>query len=334
MAVIAPSQLTTLAADALAAAGASPAQAQATARALVAADLDGLATHGVSRIPLYVDHLTCGRADGAAEPKLVHSRGGSCLIDVGGGLAYLGCALAVEQAIERARSHGIAIAALTNSHHYGAAVYHLEPIAAQNLVGLAFTNSPGAINAWGGKRPVFGTNPVAAAFPRKGKPPLLIDLSLTEVTRGKIMLAAKAGKPIPEGWAVDKDGNPTTDAKAALTGSLFAIGGVKGAMLALMVELLCCALTGAALAFENDSYFEPGNKPRIGHAFIAIDPGALAGDAVYFERVEALISAMLADPGVRLPGDRRHAERARLARTGLDIPDELLTQLRGFAQRA
>ncbi len=333
MAVITASDLTSLAVGALTGAGASPAQAQATARALVAADLDGLATHGVSRIPLYVEHLDCGRADGAVEPKLVHDRGGACLIDVGGGLAYLGCAMAVEQAIERARANGIAIAALTNSHHYGAAAYHLEPIAAQNLVGLLFTNSPGAINAWGGRRPLFGTNPVAAAFPRRGKPPLLIDLSLTEVTRGKIMLAAKAGQPIPAGWAVDKDGNPTTDAKAALTGSLFAIGGVKGAMLALMVELLCSALTGAALAFENDSYFEPGNKPRIGHAFIAIDPGALAGDAVYFERVETLIAAMLADPGVRLPGDRRYAERARLAQSGLDIPDALLAQLRAFAQR-
>ena len=163
---------------------------------------------------------------------------------------------------------------------------------------------------------------------------MLIDLSLTEVTRGKIMIAAKEGRPIPEGWAVDKDGNPTTDAKAALTGSLFAIGGAKGAMLAMMVELLCCGLTGAALAFENDSYFEPGNKPRIGHTLIAIDPGSTAGSAVYFERVEALIAAMLADPGVRLPGDRRHAARARAAAEGVDIPDTLYRQLQQLAGRA
>jgi (2R)-3-sulfolactate dehydrogenase (NADP+) len=202
------------------------------------------------------------------------------------------------------------------------------------MIGLALTNSPGAINAWGGRRPVFGTNPIAAAFPRASKPPVLIDLSLTEVTRGKIMIAAKEGRPIPEGWAVDKDGNPTTDAKAALTGSLFAIGGAKGAMLAMMVELLCCGLTGAALAFENDSYFEPGNKPRIGHTLIAIDPGSTAGSAVYFERVEALVAAMLADPGVRLPGDRRHAARLRAAAEGVDIPDPLYRQLLQLAGRA
>ena len=328
---IAQIPLTELAARALERAGATPRQALATARALVAADLDALATHGVARIPLYIDHLGCGRARGDAEPAIVHERGGTCLIDVGGGLAYQACEMAVNEAISRARIHGIALVALTNSHHYGAAVYHLEPIAAAGMIGLALTNSPGAINAWGGRRPVFGTNPVASAFPRAGKPPILIDLSLTEVTRGKIMLAAKAGEPIPEGWAVDRHGNPTTDAKAALTGSLFAIGGAKGAMLAMMVELLCCGLTGAALAFENDSYFEPGNKPRIGHTLIAIDPGAAAGSSVYFERVEALVTAMLADPGVRLPGDRRHQARAAAARDGVDIPEPLYRQLRQFA---
>ena len=331
---IALDQLTELAAATLVKAGAAPTQAAATARALVAADRDDLATHGVSRIPLYVDHLATARVDGSAQPALVHERGGSCLIDVRGGLAYEACEMAVGEAIARARTHGISLVALTNSHHYGAAVYHLEPIAAAGMIGLALTNSPGAINAWGGRRPVFGTNPIAAAFPRAAKPPVLIDLSLTEVTRGKIMIAAKEGRPIPEGWAVDKDGNPTTDAKAALTGSLFAIGGAKGAMLAMMVELLCCGLTGAALAFENDSYFEPGNKPRIGHTLIAIDPGSTAGSAVYFERVEALIAAMLADPGVRLPGDRRHAARARAAAEGVDIPDTLYRQLQQLAGRA
>jgi (2R)-3-sulfolactate dehydrogenase (NADP+) len=105
-------------------------------------------------------------------------------------------------------------------------------------------------------------------------------------------------------------------------------------MLAMMVELLCCGLTGAALAFENDSYFEPGNKPRIGHTLIAIDPGSTAGSAVYFERVEALIAAMLADPGVRLPGDRRYAARARAGAEGVDIPDTLYRQLQQLASRA
>jgi (2R)-3-sulfolactate dehydrogenase (NADP+) len=217
---------------------------------------------------------------------------------------------------------------VTNSHHFGAAAYHLAPVAQAGLVGLAFTNSPSAINAWGGKKAFFGTNPIAAIFPRRGTEPVVVDLSLTEVVRGKIMLYAKEGKPIPLGWAVDRDGNPTTDPKAALTGSLSAIGGVKGTALALMVEVLAVALTGAAFSFENDSYFEPGGKPRIGHAIVAIDPDALAGADSYFSRLEVLIAKMLADAGVRLPGARRQ-QAARTARAeGILVGDALLAELR------
>jgi (2R)-3-sulfolactate dehydrogenase (NADP+) len=161
-----------------------------------------------------------------------------------------------------------------------------------------------------------------------------VDLSLTEVVRGKIMLYAKEGKPIPLGWAVDKDGNPTTDPKAALTGSLSAIGGAKGTALALMVEALCVALTGAAFSFENDSYFEPGNKPRIGHAFVAVDPDALAGAESYYSRLEVLISRMLAEDGVRLPGTRRHAAAAQARADGIEIGDALLAELRQLGGRA
>jgi (2R)-3-sulfolactate dehydrogenase (NADP+) len=146
------------------------------------------------------------------------------------------------------------------------------------------------------------------------------------------MLYAKEGKPIPLGWAVDKDGNPTTDAKAALTGSLTAIGGVKGATLALMVEILTVAVTGAAFSFENDSYFEPGNKPRIGHAILALDPGALAGPDSYYPRLEAMISKMLGDEGVRLPGTRRQQATARARAEGLEVPDALGGELRALTR--
>jgi (2R)-3-sulfolactate dehydrogenase (NADP+) len=145
------------------------------------------------------------------------------------------------------------------------------------------------------------------------------------------MLYAKEGKPIPLGWAVDRDGNPTTDPQAALTGSLMAISGVKGTVLAMMVEILCCALSGAAFSFENDSYFEPGGKPRIGHAILAVDPDALVGAASYFERLEVMVSAMIQDDGVRLPGSRRHADREKAHLHGIDVPDTLLSELRKLA---
>jgi (2R)-3-sulfolactate dehydrogenase (NADP+) len=324
--------LTELVTRGLKKAGASKTMAQATARALVAADMDGLATHGVSRVALYAQHLREGRANGKARAKIIKRKGATCLVDAAGGLAYAAAAVAVGEAIKRARKFGVAFCGVTNSHHFGAAAYHLAPLAQAGLIGIAVTNSPSAINAWGGKKPFYGTNPIAAIFPRRDSAPIVVDLSLTEVTRGKIMLAAKEGRPIPPGWAVDKLGNPTTDAQAALTGSLSAIGGVKGTALALMVELLCVALTGAAFSFENDSYFEPGNAPRIGHAILAIDPEALAGAEAYFSRLEVLVSAMLADAGVRLPGERRHQSAAQARAEGIDIPEALHQELLGLAR--
>jgi len=324
-------ELNLLTTRALSNAGACDAMAVATAQALVDADASGLASHGLSRLALYCTHLREGRANGQARPAVARSKGGCCLIDARGGLAYEAMALAGAEAIARAKSHGIAMAGVFNSHHAGAMGYHLLPLAQAGLVAMGFTNSPAAINAWGGKKPLFGTNPVAACFPRDQGSPLIIDLSLTEVARGKIMLYAEQGKPLPPGWAVDRDGKPTTDAKTALTGSLAAIGGAKGAMLALMVELLCCALTGAAFGFENDSYFEPGNHPNIGHAMIAIDPEALAGKRTYLDRIETLIQAMLADEGVRLPGSRRDSASARASAEGIDIPDALFAQISRLA---
>ena len=327
MAQIPLGRLIEVAARALKRAGASKVMAQSTAQALVAAEAEGLGGHGLSRVALYCQHLQEGRANGKAKPKFIKRKGATALIDADGGLAFPACALAARQAITRAKKYGVSFVGVTNSHHMGALAYHLAPIAQAGMVGLAFTNSPSAINASGGKRAFYGTNPVAAIFPRKDAEPIVVDLSLTEVTRGKIMLYAKEGKPIPPGWAVDKDGNPTTDAKAALTGSLNAIGGAKGAALALMVEVLCVALTGAAFSFENDSYFEPGNQPRIGHALLAIDPGVLAGSGAYFSRLEVMIAAMLRDDGVRLPGARRQKLMAAARAQGVVVADTQMAEL-------
>jgi (2R)-3-sulfolactate dehydrogenase (NADP+) len=277
-------------------------------------------------------HLANGRADGSARPEIVGAKGGAVLVDAKCGLAFPACALAVDEAIRRARELGVAYAGVTNSHHFGAAAYHLEPVGNAGLVGLALGNSPAAIAVAGGRRPLLGTNPIAAVFPRAGAPALVIDLSLSEVARGKVMVAAKERKAIPLGWALDRDGKPTTDAAAALEGSMLPMGGAKGAMLALIVELLVTALTGAAMGFEASSFFvDEGNRPRIGQGFLAIDPGALVGNTVYQERVETLVAAMLEDPGVRLPGERRSALAAAAEKEGVMLSDSLLAQLHGLA---
>jgi (2R)-3-sulfolactate dehydrogenase (NADP+) len=317
---------------ALVAAGAAPAMAAATARTLVAAEAQGQAGHGLSRVPQYAAFLRNGRADGGAVPAVVAERGGAALVDARHGLAYPALDLAVAEAAQRARAHGVAFLGITNSHHSGAMGLPVAALARQGLVALAFTNSPAAMPVPGGRRPLLGTNPVAAAFPRRGAEPLVIDLALSQVARGRIMVAAKEGRPIPEGWAIDAAGNPTTDPDAALGGAMLAAGGTKGALLALVVELLCCALTGAAFGFEADSFFvDEGNRPRLGQAILAIDPGAMAGQEGFLDRVEVLVGAMLGDAGVRLPGSRRAALTEKAGAEGLEVPAALHDRLQALA---
>ena len=314
-------------------AGANPAMAEAAAHALVLAESQGLGSHGLSRVGQYSTHLRNGRANGAAVPRVLHRTGGALVVDADEGLAFAACALAIDEAIAAARTHGIAVAGVVRSHHCGVVVDHLRAVAAAGMVGLGFANSPAAMPAAGGRHPVFGTNPVAAVFPRRDQDPLMIDLSLSEVARGKVMVAAKQGQPIPLGWALDADGQATTDAQAALAGSMLPIGAAtspKGAMLALVVELLVTALIGGRYGFEASSFFvDEGNRPGIGQAFIVIDPGALAGSNSFFDRIEVLLAEMLRDDGVRLPGARREALRRRAEAEGLEVADTLLAAWRG-----
>lgn len=327
-----PDELEALMVRGLERAGATPPMARATARALLVAEMEGLASHGASRLPIYAGHVKNGRATGSATPRVARDHRAACVVDAGGGLAFEACALAAKEGSRRAKKFGVAFVGIANSNHFGAAAYHVEPLADAGHVAFAFSNSPAGLPAWGGKRAIFGTNPIAAAFPRRGAPPLVIDLSLSEVARGKIMVAARDGKPIPLGWALDKDGKPTTDAKAALEGVMLPAGGVKGAMLALAVEILVAGLTGCALSMDTDGFFvEKGRPTRIGQAILVLDPDAFAGREVFLARIEALIAAMLADSGVRLPGDRRRASRAKAEREGIVLPAELEKTIRALA---
>lgn len=329
MAVHSIESLIELARQALMAAGASESMASSTARALVMAEAQGLASHGLSRVPQYASHIRSGRVNPNAQPRVMASRGAGALIDADEGLAFPACELAAKEVIARARELAIGFAGVTRSHHFGVAGMHLDAIADAGMVGFAFSNSPAAMPAWGGKRALFGTNPIAAVFPRADADPISIDLSLSEVARGKLMVAAREGKQIPLGWALDKDGNPTTDPKVGLEGMMCPAGGVKGAMLALMVELLCVALTGASFGYEADSFFTAeGNRPHIGHVFLAIDPSGLVGKAAYDERVETLVAAMLADADVRLPGGRRLALQRKAEAEGIEVGDNVIASLK------
>ncbi len=315
--------------------GASAAMATSVARALVLAESQGQAGHGLSRVPQYATHLKNGRADGQAIAAVAQRKGAALVIDAKQGLAFPACDLAIAEGIKAAKELGVCFVGVKNSHHAGVIVDHLRAASSAGMVALGFANSPSAMPAAGGKHAIFGTNPIAAIFPRRHADPLMIDLSLSEVARGKVMVAAKEGKAIPLGWALDKEGNPTTDAKAALEGSMLAVGNTtstKGAMLALIIELLVTAVIGAQFGFEASSFFvDEGNQPKIGQAFLLIDPAALNGDDSYLDRIEVLVNEMLIDEGVRLAGARRLALERKAQEAGVNVPDTLVAQLKALA---
>lgn len=300
-------------------AGASPANAASVALALVMAEADGLKGHGLSRVPTYISMLRSGKIDGQAVPIARKPKPGVLAIDAAHGFAYPAIDLAVIELPEIARKQGIAAAPIRRSNHCGAAGLHVERLAEQGLVALLFANTPGAMAPWGGAKPVFGTNPIAFAAPLAGREPLVIDMALSKVARGPIVAAKQKGEPIPEGWALDAQGKPTTDPAAAIAGTMVPLGDAKGATLAMMVEILAAALVGTHFAFQASSFLDDkGGPPDTGQLILAIDPASMGGNW-FAERMKLLTHAIEAQPGTRLPGMRRYALRAKARAEGIEV---------------
>jgi (2R)-3-sulfolactate dehydrogenase (NADP+) len=326
-----PSELENIIVRALVNSRTSDVNARSVAAALVQAEIDGQKGHGVSRVQSYAAHARAGKVDGHAIPQARQTRAASLQIDAANGFAYPAIDLAVARLPSLAASSGVAAAAITRSHHFGVAGRTVERFASQGLVALAVSNSPHAMAAWGGRRSLLGTNPIAFAAPQHNRAALVIDMALSEVARGKIVSAAQKGEPIPAGWALDATGRPTTDARAALAGTLLPASGGKGAALALMVEILAVALSGANFAFEASSFFDDqGPPPGIGHVLVAIDPTAFAGADRFGDRLSTLVAAIEGD-GARLPGSRRLALREAAARHGVKVETALLEQIEALA---
>ena len=328
---IAIAELQAAIAAALVASQTSEANAASVAAALTAAEVDGQKGHGIARVPSYAGQARTGKVDGYATPEARQARAAGLMVDVCNGFAYPAFDLAIARLPDLARAAGIAAAGFVRSHHFGVVGRHVERLAEAGLVALAFGNTPKAIAPWGGGRPVFGTNPIGFAAPQAGKAPIVVDLALSQVARGKILAAAQKGEPVPADWAVDEHGRPTTDATAALKGTLLPIGGAKGAALALMVEVLSVALTGARFGFEASSFFEAeGPPPGVGQFLIAIDPGAFGGTDLFAERV-AMLAETIEDDGARLPGSRRIALREKARAEGVSVDVKLLAEVRALA---
>jgi len=303
------------------------ANAHSVARALVAAEADGLKGHGLSRLPSYAAQAKVGKVDGFAVPAVTRPRPSVIAVDAAHGFAYPAIEAALSELPPVTRVNGVAVAAIRRSHHCGAAGHPVEQLAAIGLVAMMFANTPGAIAPWGGSRAVFGTNPIAFACPHAGRAPIVVDLSLSKVARGNIMAARQRGEKIPEGWALDEQGKPTTDPDAALRGTMLPLGDAKGTALALMVELLAAGLTGSHFAAEASSFLDAeGPPPGTGQLIIALDLQAVGGPAAS-QRFAALASAIETQPGARLPGSRRLAAREKARMEGLSVPDALLADI-------
>ena len=302
-----------------------------TIASLLRAEMEGLPSHGFSRIPYYAAQSAAGKVDGHAVPLVERPRPGVVTVDARCGFAFSAFADGLPEAARAAKESGVALLAVRNSHHAGVLGFPVADLAEQGLVALGFANSPASLAPYGGKKVTFGTNPLAMACPRKDAPPLVIDLSMGLLARGKILQAAKKGELIPEGAAVDAQGNPTRDPAKAFDGALLPFGGPKGYALALMVEIMSAALTGASLAIEASSLFTPdGPAPRLGQSFLIMDPAATAG-ANFVDRVEQLLTFITDQPGTRLPGDRRIglSQQAHQSNS-IELPDDLLAELRGL----
>jgi (2R)-3-sulfolactate dehydrogenase (NADP+) len=305
----------------------APANAEVVARALVAAEADGQKGHGASRVPSYAGQARSGKVDGHAVPELIPLAEAAAVVDAHDGFAYPAIALAQRTLQQSLRRSPVAAVAIRNSHHTGVVAHHVEPLARAGYIAISLCNGPQAIAPWGGHRGLFGTNPIGFAAPREGAAPLVIDMSLSKVARGRINVAAQAGEPIPPDWAFDASGHPTTDASEAMAGTLAPMGDAKGAQLVLMVEILAGALSASCFGFESSSYFSAeGAPPRAGQFLLALDPGPFS-QGHFADRLEVLLAAIEAQPGARLPGQRRYASRETAGREGVTIPQALHEQL-------
>jgi (2R)-3-sulfolactate dehydrogenase (NADP+) len=322
-----------LAFGALVRAGAGEAQAGPVARSVRAAEAEGTRGIGLGYLQWYARHLTVGKIAGDAVPQVRQSLPGAIRVDAGGGFAHPAYEAGESALVAAAKSQGIAVLGLSGAYACGVLGYFADRLARQGLVAMAFTNASATMAPWGGRVPFFGTNPWAFAAPRRGGEPLVIDSSSAATAYVNLAQAAATGAALPPGWALDPDGKPTTDPGLGMLGSIAPSGGHKGGALALMVEVLAAGITGAHWSFEASSLGDDlGGPPRLGQSFIALDPAALAPG--FGERLEALLEAMLAQQGVRLPGDRRHANRRVAEAEGVALSEDETAALTALAGRA
>ncbi|MDK4201116.1 Ldh family oxidoreductase [Pseudomonas sp. HR1] len=334
MAQMTPEDLQHLAEEVLAAQGFSQPQGAAIAAMMVAGQRDDCASHGIYRLLGIVKTLKAGKVVPDAEPTVEDVAPAIVRVDAGGGFSPLAFETGLPLLDAKARSCGLAALAINNCVHFSALWVEMEALTARGLVALACNPTQAYVAPAGGRRPLFGTNPLAFGWPRPEGPPFVFDFATSAVARGEIELHRRAGKALPEGWGVDAEGAPSNDARTVLEeGAMLTFGGHKGSALSAMIELLAGPLIGDLTSPESSAVDAgAGGLPYHGELILAFDPQRFLGTAVadYQQRAEQLFAGIEAQ-GARLPSQRRYQARERNTTRGwLEVPDELLADVRAL----
>jgi LDH2 family malate/lactate/ureidoglycolate dehydrogenase len=336
----APDRLTDFAMAVLEAEGVPAADAALVARCLVQAQLWGHPSHGMLRLSWYVARIRSGVVDPGAKPETVVDLGAVAVLDGRQGLGHVLTAHAASEAVRRAREHGVGVVAVRNSNHFGMAAHFTRMVAEQGCVGIVTTNGSPAMAPWGGKEKAVGANPWSIAAPAGRHGVTVMDIANVNAARGKIYAARERGASIPEGWALDADGRPTTDPVAALAGVILPMGGHKGYAISFMMDVLSGVLTGSSFATGVSGPQQAERRSGCGHLVLALDVAALGAPAEFGTRMERLIAEMKAVPladgfqEIFFPGELEDRSKARLEREGIELPDKTVEALEQLAAEA
>jgi delta1-piperideine-2-carboxylate reductase len=324
-------QVHELSMQALMACGADQENAEAVTHFMWAAERDSCHSHGLFRLPGYAASLKSGKVNGKSRPTVEDLAPAAIRVNGDNGYAPMALHVGRDPLIQRARETGIAAASLTNTYHFSALWVETAAIAEQGLVAIAMTSAMPMVAPAGGTKPLFGTNPLSFAWPRSGQPPMVFDMATAAMARGEIQVAAREGHTVRDGAGIDKDGNPTNDPNAILEGAQLAFGGAKGALLALMVELMAGPMLGQPFSVEQKAGDSGDGGPATGGEFmIAIDPVRLSGNPDVLQHAEKLFDALLAQPGTRLPATRRYQVRPENEANGIEIPTALYDTIKSL----
>ena len=334
---ISPEHLLDFATAVYAAAGMPEADARLAADTLVQADLWGHQSHGVMRLSWYVGRLRAGVTDPVAKPETIIDGGAIAVIDGRDGMGQVLTALAMQQAIDRSKAHGIGAVALRNSNHFGTALYFTLMAARAGCISFLATNASPAMAPWGGRKKTVGTNPWSWAAPAGKHPPMVLDIANTGVARGKIYLARQKGQPIPEGWAIDAQGAPTTDPQAAIDGIILPMAQHKGYAIAAMMDMLSGVLTGSAFGTGVHGPYQTEHKSGAGQFMIALDIARMQPLAEFEARMDRYIAELKSVPlaqgfeEIFYPGEMEARNEQRNRTEGLVLPEDTLADLRKLA---